>query len=148
MKYVSESGEVKTVVAEKQPFKGVENYFTDSIHYLDGEPFEVPLIKEPDSGNEADIESEYEQGLVFNNIEPVVIGLEDLDANDPVNKDSRIIFNNNDLAYLSRVELNHNMPGTRVSVVADSLSKLYAESNLYISIQSFFMTNRQQIESS
>ncbi|ONK80588.1 uncharacterized protein A4U43_C01F19510 [Asparagus officinalis] len=107
-----ESDEVKTVVAEKQPFKGVENYFTNSNHYLDSEPFEVPLIEEPDSSNEADTESEHEQGLVFNDIEPVVIGLENLDVNDLVYEDSGVIFNNNDdLAYLSRVELNHNMSG-------------------------------------
>ncbi|ONK56580.1 uncharacterized protein A4U43_C10F10340 [Asparagus officinalis] len=122
--------------------QGVENYFTDSIHYLDVEPFEVPLSEEPDSGNEADIESEYEQGLVFNDIEHVVIGLEDLDVNDPVYEDSGVIFNNNDLAYFSRVELNPNMPGTNADVIADPLSKLYAESNLYILIQSSFITNR------
>ncbi|XP_020245255.1 uncharacterized protein LOC109823389 [Asparagus officinalis] len=109
MKYIGESGEVKTVVAEKQPFKGVEN--TDSIHYLDGEPFEVPLIEEPDSSNEADTESEHEQGLVFNDIEPVIIGLKNLDVNDHVYKDRGVIFNNNDdLSYLLRDKLNPNMP--------------------------------------
>ena len=35
MKYTDESGEVRTLIAEKHPFKGVENYFTDSVLYQD-----------------------------------------------------------------------------------------------------------------
>src|ERR1700734_2621123 len=35
-KYIDEQDlVVKTVFAETHPFKGVENYFTDSIYYLD-----------------------------------------------------------------------------------------------------------------
>nr|ABD63076.1 hypothetical protein 17.t00003 [Asparagus officinalis] len=81
IKYVDKSGEVRTVIAEKQPFKGVENYFTDSIHYLNGEPIDVPLVEDLDSGNEADTESDYEHGLIFNNIEPIIIDLESSSAN-------------------------------------------------------------------
>ena len=33
MKYVNDDDEVKMVVAEKQSFKGIENYFTDSLLY-------------------------------------------------------------------------------------------------------------------
>jgi len=35
MKYADGEGEIRTLIAEKQPFKGVENYFTDSLHYQD-----------------------------------------------------------------------------------------------------------------
>ena len=32
-KYVDDNATVQTVFAEKQPFKGVENYFTDALLY-------------------------------------------------------------------------------------------------------------------
>ena len=35
MKYSDRSGKVGTLIAERQPFKGVENYFTDSLLYQD-----------------------------------------------------------------------------------------------------------------
>ena len=45
--------------AEKQPFKGVENYFTDALLYQEiGETSKEPLLDNDDSGNEADSESE------------------------------------------------------------------------------------------
>src|SRR4051812_3842839 len=33
MKYMNDQGQVRTLVAEQRPFKGVENYFTDSLLY-------------------------------------------------------------------------------------------------------------------
>ena len=58
MKYVNEEGEIRMLIAEKQPFKGVENYFTDSLLYRDS--FEATESPPPgdDSGNEADVELE------------------------------------------------------------------------------------------
>ena len=44
---------VKIVVADKQPFKGIENYFLDSLLYQD---LDEPPIEELESGNEADSE--------------------------------------------------------------------------------------------
>jgi len=35
MKYVDEEGEVRTLIAEKHPFKGVEKYFTNNLLYQD-----------------------------------------------------------------------------------------------------------------
>ena len=35
MKYADEEGEVRTLIVEKYPFRGVENYFTDSLFYQD-----------------------------------------------------------------------------------------------------------------
>jgi len=32
MKYVDEEGEVRILIAEKHPFKRVENYFTDLLY--------------------------------------------------------------------------------------------------------------------
>ena len=35
MKYADEQGRVRTLIVERYPFKGVENYFTDSLLYQD-----------------------------------------------------------------------------------------------------------------
>ena len=57
MKYTDESGEVRTLIAGKHPFKGVKNYFTDSILYQDSlETTNDPQHNDHDSGNEADTE--------------------------------------------------------------------------------------------
>jgi len=57
MKYIDGDGKVQTLIAERHPFKGVENYFTDSLLFQDSrEMNENPQPEEPDSGNEADIE--------------------------------------------------------------------------------------------
>jgi len=50
------------LIAERHPFKGVENYFTDSLLYQDSlETNENSPPEEPDSGNEADTEPEMEE---------------------------------------------------------------------------------------
>jgi len=54
IKYADE-GVVRTLIAEKHPFKGMENYFTDFLLYQD--PLEATRNPSPegsDSGNEAD----------------------------------------------------------------------------------------------
>jgi len=57
MKYVGEYGKVRTLIAERYPFKGVENYFTDSLLYQDFvEADENSHPEELDSSNEADTE--------------------------------------------------------------------------------------------
>jgi len=58
-KYVEDDTTVQTVFAERQPFKGVENYFTDALLYQEaGETPKEPLPDDDESGNEADSESE------------------------------------------------------------------------------------------
>ena len=50
------------LIAERHLFKGVENYFTDSLLYQDSlETNKNPQSEEPDSGNEADIKPEAEE---------------------------------------------------------------------------------------
>jgi len=50
---------VQTVFAEKQPFKGVENYFTDALLYQKiSKTSKEPFPNNDDSGNDADSESE------------------------------------------------------------------------------------------
>jgi len=49
------------LIAKMHLFKRVENYFTDSLLYQDFlEADENPQPKEPDSGNEANVESKAE----------------------------------------------------------------------------------------
>jgi len=61
MKYVDEEEEVRMLITERHPFKGVENYFTNLLLYQDSlESDENPHQEGPDSGNEADIDPEEE----------------------------------------------------------------------------------------
>ena len=57
MKYIGEDEKVRMLIAERHPFKGVENYFTDSLLYQDSlEADENPHPEELDSGNKVDTE--------------------------------------------------------------------------------------------
>ena len=64
MKHVDEDEKVRTLIVERHPFKGVENYFIDSLLYQDSlEADENPYPEELDSGNEADSEPEEDECL-------------------------------------------------------------------------------------
>jgi len=55
---------VRTLIAERHPFKGVENYFTDSLLYQDSlEADENPHQEELDSVKEAYTEPEEDECL-------------------------------------------------------------------------------------
>lgn len=57
MKYYDEHWEVRMLIAEKQHFKGMENYFIDTILYEDIlETSREPTRKSYDSDNEIDFE--------------------------------------------------------------------------------------------
>jgi len=61
MKYADE-GEVRRLIAKKHPFKGIENYFTDSLLYQDSlETAENPSPEDPDFGNEVDAKPKPEE---------------------------------------------------------------------------------------
>jgi len=91
-KYVDDNSEVKTVFASLQPFKGVENYFTDSIFYSDDEENDEEPIFHVDDGNEAD--SECEPVMATDN--PLVIYLDDIPCNsDTVDDDDEWVINEN-----------------------------------------------------
>jgi len=64
IKYVGEDEKVRTLIAKRHPFKGVENYFTDSLLYQNClEVDENPQLEESDSGNEVDTELEEDEYL-------------------------------------------------------------------------------------
>ena len=78
-KYVDEDGKVRTLIAERHPFKRVENYFTDFLLYQESvETDEIPQPEEPNSGNEVDSEPEQEECLW--KLEPLVTGTNKLDV--------------------------------------------------------------------
>src|SRR4051812_3991632 len=60
MKYVDAQGQVRTLIAEQRPFKGVENYFTDALLYQEAHEVVVQEKEEIELGNEADRESVFE----------------------------------------------------------------------------------------
>ena len=65
------------VFAEKQPFKGVENYFTDALLYQEAnEVAKEPLLEDDDSDNEVDSEPEEDTPATFA-CEPIVAYLND-----------------------------------------------------------------------
>ena len=59
LQIVEDDAMVRTVFAEKQPFKGVKNYYTDALLYHEASKASKELLPEDDdSGNEGDSESE------------------------------------------------------------------------------------------
>jgi len=81
MKYIDGSAKVRTLIAERHPFKGVENYFTDSLLYQDSLEMNVnSQPEEPDSGNEADTEPEVEEKCTWE-LNPLVPSINKLDVN-------------------------------------------------------------------
>jgi len=62
IKYVDKDKKVRTLIAERHLFEGVENYFTDSLLYQDSfDTDENSHPEEHDAGNEADTEPEEEE---------------------------------------------------------------------------------------
>ena len=59
IKYIKNYATIRTVFAEKQPFKGVKNYFTDALLYQEvNKTSKDSSPDNDDSDNEADSESE------------------------------------------------------------------------------------------
>ena len=63
---MEDNATVRTVFTEKQPFKGVENYFTDAFLYQKAnEVAKELLFEDDDSDNEADSDSEEDTPLLL-----------------------------------------------------------------------------------
>jgi len=85
MKYIDGDRKVRTLIVERHPFKGVENYFTDSLLYQDSlEIDENPQSEELDSDNEADTEPEAEKECLWE-LNPLVTSVNKLDVNNTAN---------------------------------------------------------------
>jgi len=84
MKYIDGSGKVRTLIAERHPFKGVENYFTDSLLYQDSlETNENLQPEKSDSGNKADTEPKKEECMW--ELDPLVMSIKKRDVNNTAN---------------------------------------------------------------
>src|SRR5436189_2419927 len=82
MKYVDDQGQVRTLVAEQRPFKGVENYFTDALLYQEAHEVVVQDKEMLELDNEADREPASESGNGSEEWELNLQALENLEMND------------------------------------------------------------------
>jgi len=79
------------VFAEKQSFKGVENYFNDALLY---EEAKEQLLKDDNSGNEADSKSGEDMPATLT-FEPIVAYFNDLQCNNPIGDNDEWVINEN-----------------------------------------------------
>ena len=72
------------MIAERHPFKGVENYFTDSLLYQDSLKINKNLQpEEPYSGNEVDTKPKKEEECTWE-LNPLVMSINKPDVNNTV----------------------------------------------------------------
>jgi len=86
---------VQMVFTEIQSFKGVENYFTDSLLYQENnESVKQSLPDDIDSGNETDSESGENAPAIFS-IKLIIAYLDDFDCNNLVKNGDEWVINEN-----------------------------------------------------
>ena len=81
MKYVGEDEKVRMLIAERHPFKGVENYFFPPLSGLETDENFQP--EEPNSGNEANTAEAKEECLW--EVNPLIIIVDKLDFDTTAN---------------------------------------------------------------
>jgi len=92
---VKDNATVRTVFAEKQPFKGVKNYFTDALLYQEADKVaKEPLLESEDSGNVADSEPEEDAPTIFA-FKPIVAYLNNPECNNPIESNDEWVINEN-----------------------------------------------------
>jgi len=78
MKYADEQRRVRALIAKRYPFKGVKNYFTDSLLYSDSlETDENLQLEKSDSSNEVNTEPETEEECLWK-INPFIMSIDKL----------------------------------------------------------------------
>ena len=119
MKYVDEDKNVRTLIAERHSFKGVENYFTDSLLYQNSlEVDENPHLKESDSSNEANTEPEEDECLWEINL--LVTSIDELNSNTTANVEGKWFINENlDLAYFFAIASDSVPSDTSTDIDSD-----------------------------
>ena len=92
---VNNDATVRTVFAEKQPFKGMKNYFTDALLYQEiGETSKESLPDDDHSGNEADSESEADMPAIVVS-EPVIACINNPQSNPLTEDEGEWVINDN-----------------------------------------------------
>ena len=145
MKYVGGDEKVRTLIAKRHPFKGVENYVTDSLFYQNSlEADENPHPEELDSGNEADTEPEEDECLW--KINPVVMSIDKLSSDTTANVEGEWFINEDlDLAYFSAFTSSFVPSDTSTDVDSDPWSAMNTLTLLCASIKSSLLV-REKIE--
>ena len=137
MKYVDEGSKVLMLIAERHPFKRVENYFTDSLLYQDFlKANENPPPKEPDSGNEADVEPKAKEECIWE-LNPFLMSIDKLDVNNTANDVGEWYINEDlDLAYFSVFASNSIPLDTSTDIDDDLWSAIDALTSLQAPVRS------------
>ena len=114
---------VRTLIVEKHPFKGAENYFPDSLLYQYSlETNDNPQPENSDSGNKVDTEPEPEEECLWE-LNPLVTRIDKLNFNNTANDAGEWYVNENlDLAYLSVLASDSIPSNTSTDVDSDLLS--------------------------
>ena len=110
---------MRTLIAERHPFKGVENYFTDSLPYQDShENDENPHLEEPDSGNEVNMEPKEDECLW--KVNSLVTSIDKLNFNTTANVEGEWFINEDEIwltfLYLLWI-LYHQTPALTWTVI-------------------------------
>ena len=140
MKYADEEGEIRMLIAEKHPFKGMENYFTDFLLYQDPlEAAEDLSLEDSDSGNESNTKPEPEDECLWK-LNPLVMGIDKLDFNNTTNDVGEWYINENlDLVYLSALASDSVLLDTSTDVDSGLLSVIDTLISLHTPVRSSFM---------
>ena len=116
-KYVEDDATVRTIFAEKQPFKGVENYFTIALLYQIGKTSKEPLPDNDDSGNEVDSESEGDMSATLAG-EPIIACFNNPQCNNPSEDDDEWVINDNVFFdYPASVELFESVANSSLHII-------------------------------
>jgi len=114
------------VFTEKQPFKTVENYFTDALLYQeDNKIAKEPLPKDVDSGNEVDSEAEENTPATFA-FKLIVAYLSDPECNNPTEHDCEWVINESIIfdypvsvdLFISAYDTSLHMPLSMLSITS------------------------------
>ena len=143
MKYVDEDEKVRTLVAERHPFKGVKNYFTNSLLSQDFlEVDENPHPEEPDPGNEADMEPEENECLWV--INSLVTSVDKLNFDTIANVENEWFINEDlNLAYFSVFASDSIPSDISTDVDSDPWSAMNALTSLYAPTKSSLMVREE-----
>ena len=92
---MDDNATVRTVFAKKQPFKGVENYFTNALLYQEANKVAKELLLEDDdSGNKTDSEPEEDMPATFA-FKSIIAYFNDPKCNNPIENVGEWVINEN-----------------------------------------------------
>jgi len=127
---VKDNATVRTVFAEKQPVKGVENYFTDALLYQEANKVaKEPLLEGNDSGNEPDSEPEEDVPTTFA-FKSIVAYLNDPGCNNFIEDDDEWVINEN-VTFDYPVSVNLFKSTDLVLALSKSLPLFFVSISLY-----------------